>query len=75
MRSQIISADDVLDALVCGFYVLMIDKSKFHKYGALCVPLNRERFSDIEKYIEENDPNYIFVKTEKYVEDNNEEEI
>lgn len=74
MGSQIINADEVLDALVGGFYVLMIDKSKFHKYGALCVPLNRERFSDIEKYIEEDDPNCIFIKTEKYVEGNKEEE-
>lgn len=72
MGAQIINADEVLDALVGGFYVLMIDKSKVRKYGMMCIPLNRERFSDIEEYVEDNDPNYIFIKTEEYVEDNKE---
>lgn len=72
MGAQIINADEVLDALVGGFYVLMIDKSKVNKYGTMCIPLNRERFSDIEEYVEDNDPNYIFIKTEEYVEDNKE---
>lgn len=65
--NEIIGADDVLDALVGGFEVLMIQNGKTHRFGVMCIPLTGETFNRIEKYLDESDPNRIYIKTEKYV--------
>ncbi len=65
MNGEIISAAEVIDALVGGFEVLMIDKAKTNKYGILCIPLTTESFAGIKKVVGENDPNRIYIKTEK----------
>lgn len=68
MNSEIITAVDVIDALVGGFEVLMIDKGKTNKYGISCIPLTSQTFVNIEKFVEEDDQNRIYIKTEKEVE-------
>lgn len=65
MNSEIISAAEVINTLVGGFEVLMIDKAKTNKYGILCIPLTTESFAGIKKIVGENDPNRIYIKTEK----------
>lgn len=65
MNSEIISAAEVIDALVGGFEVLMIDKAKIHKYGVSCTPLTTQTFANIEKLVDEVDSNRIYIKTEK----------
>lgn len=37
MSSKIITAVEVIDTLVGGFEVLMIDKGKTHRYGVSCI--------------------------------------
>lgn len=66
MNSEIISAAEVIDALVGGFEVLMIDKAKINKYGVSCTPLTTQTFANIEKLVDEVDSNRIYIKTEKY---------
>lgn len=65
MNSEIIAAVDVIDALVGCFEVLMIDKGKTNKYGISCIPLTSQTFVNIKKFVEEDDSNRIYIKTEK----------
>lgn len=65
MNTEIIGVSEVIDALVGGFEVLMIDKAKINKYGVSCIPLTTQTFANIEKFVEEDDPNRIYIKTEK----------
>lgn len=68
MNSEIISTSEVIDALVGGFEVLMIDKSKINKcgiYGISCKCLTTQTFADIEKFVDGDDSNKIYIKTEK----------
>lgn len=65
MNSEIISTAEVIDALVGGFEVLMIDKSKINKYGVSCTPLTAQTFANIEKFVEGDNSNRIYIKTEK----------
>ena len=65
MNSEIISAAEVIDALVGGFEVLMIDKAKINKYGVSCTPLTTQTFANIEKFVEGDNSNKIYMKTEK----------
>lgn len=67
--NEIIKPDDVMKALIGGFEVLMINKSITNRFGMTCIPLTGERFRDVEKYVEDDDPNVIYVKTDKYVEE------
>lgn len=67
MSSEIITAVEVIDALVGGFEVLMVDKGKTNKFGVSCIPLTTQTFVNIEKFVEEDDPNRIYIKTEKEV--------
>ena len=74
MNGEIISAAEVIDALVGGFEVLMIDKAKTNKYGILCIPLTTESFAGIKKIVGENDPNRIYIKTEKEIKEEKKDE-
>ena len=65
MNSEIISAAEVIDALVGGFEVLMVDKTKTNKFGITCIPLTTQTFVNIEKLVDEVDSNRIYIKTEK----------
>ena len=65
MNSEIISTAEVIDALIGGFEVLMIDKAKINKYGITCIPLTTQTFENIEKFVDEVDSNRIYIKTEK----------
>lgn len=65
MNNEIISAAEVIDALVGGFEVLMIDKAKTNRFGITCIPLTAQTFADIEKFVKGNDLNMIYIKTEK----------
>lgn len=65
MNSKIISTAEVIEALVDGFEVLMIDKSKTNKYGILCTPLTTQTFANIEKFVGGDNSNKIYIKTEK----------
>lgn len=67
MIGEIITAADVIDALIGGFEVLMIDKGKTNKYGISCIPLTSQTFVNIEKFVEEDDSNRIYIKTEKEI--------
>lgn len=74
MNSEIISAAEVINTLVGGFEVLMIDKAKTNKYGILCIPLTTESFAGIKKIVGENDPNRIYIKTEKEIKEEKKDE-
>lgn len=65
MNSEIISAAEVIDALVGGFEVLMIDNAKANKFFITCIPLTTQTFENIEKLVDEVDSNRIYIKTEK----------
>ena len=65
MNSEIISAAEVIDALVGGFEVLMIDNIKDNKFFITCIPLTTQPFANIEKIVDEVDSNRIYIKTEK----------
>lgn len=65
MNSEIIGTSDIMDTLVGGFEVLMIDKAKNHKYGVSCTRLTTQTFANIKKFVEEDDSNRIYIKTEK----------
>ena len=65
MNSEIISAAEVIDALVGGFEVLMIDNAKANKFCITCIPLTTQTFANIEKLVNEVDSNRIYIKTEK----------
>lgn len=65
MNNKIISAAEVIDALVCGFEVLMINKAKVNRFGVECIPLTTQTFENIEKFVEGDDSNRIYIKTEK----------
>lgn len=70
MNSEIISTSEVIDALVSGFEVLMIDKSKINKCGIYCsiscIPLTTKSFASIKKFVDDgDDSNRIYIKTEK----------
>lgn len=65
MNSKIISTAEVIEALVDGFEVLMIDKAKTNRYGVSCTPLTTQTFANIEKFVEEDNSNKIYIKTEK----------
>lgn len=67
MNSEIVAAGEVIEALVDGFEVLMIDKAKTSRFGVKCIQLTLETFSDIEKFVEKDDPNRIYIKTEREV--------
>ena len=66
MNSEIISASEVIEALVGGFEVFMIDKAKTNNFGASCIALTTRSFANIEKLVEEVDASRIYIKTEKY---------
>lgn len=66
MNSEIISAAEVIEALVGGFEVFMIDKAKTNKFGVTCIALTSRSFANIEKLVEEVDASRIYIKTEKY---------
>lgn len=74
MNNIIISADEVIKALINGFEVLMIDKSKTNRYGVSCIPLTEEIFSDIESYVMEDAPNKIYLQTERCIKEENKNE-
>lgn len=74
MNSEIISAAEVINTLVGGFEVLMIDKAKTNKYGILCIPLTTESFAGIKKIVGENNPNRIYIKTEKEIKEEKKDE-
>ena len=65
MNSEIISAAEVIDALVGGFEVLMIDNAKANKFFITCIPLTTQPFANIEKLVDGVDSNRIYIKTEK----------
>lgn len=65
--NEIINATEVLDALTDGFEVLMINKNKTNRFGVLCIPLTDETFSSIVKFIDQEDENRIYIKTDKYI--------
>lgn len=73
-NTMIISAEGVLDALVDGSEVLMVDKNKTNRFGVSCKPLSGETFSDIEKFIAEDSPSRIYLQTERYIKEENENE-
>lgn len=75
MNNEIIRPEDVFEALVTGFEVLMIRKNITTRFGTNCIPLTRETFVNIEKFLEEDDSNLIYLKTEKFVkQEENEDE-
>ena len=65
MNSEIISAAEVIDALVGGFEVLMIDNAKANKFFITCIPLTTQPFANIEKIVDGVDSNRIYIKTKK----------
>lgn len=66
-NDMIIGNEDVMEALVGGFEVLMVDKDKSHKYGVSCIPLSKEPFSKIEEFVREEAPNRIYLQIERYI--------
>lgn len=66
MNSEIISAAEVIEALVGGFEVFMIDKAKTNNFSVSCIALTTRSFANIEKLVEGVDASRIYIKTEKY---------
>lgn len=66
-NDRIIGNEDVMESLVSGFEVLMIDKDEIHKYGVSCIALSKEQFSNIEEFVREEAPNRIYLQIERYV--------
>lgn len=74
MNDSIITSKDIFDALLGDFEVLMIRKKITNKFGISCVEMSDMPFEDIKAIAEaEDDPNVIFVKTEKYVKEEGKE--
>lgn len=65
--NRIIESEDVMDALVGGFEVLMVDKDISHKYGVSCIPLSKRPFSNIEEFVRGEAPNRIYLQVERYI--------
>lgn len=65
--NEIISKEEVMESLVSDYEVLMIQKNRTIRGGIICLPLTGETFTSIKKFLSEEDPNRIYVKTEKYV--------
>lgn len=70
MNDTIIKPEEVFDSLLGGFEVIMIQKNKINKYGISSIRLSEQRYDAIEAIVSQgDDPNRIFVKTEKYEEE------
>lgn len=70
MNDAIIKPEEIFDSLLGGFEVIMIQKNKINKYGISGARLSEQRYDSIEAIVSQgDDPNRIFVKTEKYEEE------